>query len=381
MQIQDCSIEPAASSATDSGANPFYLLATLYGEPQLQDEVTKFRNRRAWNRYYARLLADFEREALIQLGFPAQDVTPFSQEEENALAAAFAARQGHGFAAALPPADVTVDFQNIHFKTGVEFEGFIFSTVMFSGAQFASNANFNRAVFLKESHFGRASFAGNAMFETAVFQGPAHFQDAHFADAASWKKVSFNGTVHFDGTTFKSGSNFEEARFALWAAFRSVQFAASHFVCAQFNGGTTFETSVFAGKATFSQASFADWLSFQGANFHSSSFFHKVEMKQKTIFDEASFLKEPPEFSGAKLHQGADWDTIKWPKPKGRDKIKNVLLSYERLKQRADKLEQRAAVMEALAKKMEARPILQGRLLGLPVFLLSLLGNNAPNPV
>lgn len=381
MQNQDTDVELCALQRGYANANPFYLLATLFGEPESRDEVTKARNRRAWNRFYAGLLASSEREACIERGVPAEDLKPYSQEEENKLAAAFAARQGRDFPVALPIADAFIDFQNTRFDNDADFEGFIFSNVVFSRAKFSSSANFKRAVFLKESHFEGADFAGGAVFDTSCFAGPAHFQAANIAGMASWKKAVFKGTAHFDDAKFHGGSSFEEAHFTLWAAFRNAQFAYSHFGSTQFSGGTTFEAAIFSGAAHFSHAVFADWLSFQDANFHSSSLFHKVQMKGKTIFDDTRFLTESPEFSGAKLYPGTDWEKIKWPKPKGRNKSKKFLLAYERLKREADKLEHKATAMEALGKKMRDRPLLQGRMLGLPIFILSRVAKIARNPV
>ena len=76
--------------------NAWYLLATLYGEPNgeptRQDAELRARNRTAWNRYMARALTEEDRALLRQEGHPAKELTPFSIEEMPDIEHAFEQR-------------------------------------------------------------------------------------------------------------------------------------------------------------------------------------------------------------------------------------------------------------------------------------------------
>jgi hypothetical protein len=48
--------------------NPWYLLATLYGQPTRDDQYLQIRNRTAWNRYMATTVTDDQRASLIENG-------------------------------------------------------------------------------------------------------------------------------------------------------------------------------------------------------------------------------------------------------------------------------------------------------------------------
>jgi hypothetical protein len=60
--------------------NPWYLLATLYGQPTPNDRELQARNRRAWNRYISRWLTADDR-FLLNVPSHAEETAPFSAEE------------------------------------------------------------------------------------------------------------------------------------------------------------------------------------------------------------------------------------------------------------------------------------------------------------
>jgi hypothetical protein len=62
--------------------NRWYLLATLYGEPAVDDPDLRTRNRTAWNRFMAAELAENDRLQLSNSGrHTADELTPLSTEE------------------------------------------------------------------------------------------------------------------------------------------------------------------------------------------------------------------------------------------------------------------------------------------------------------
>src|SRR4051794_26553379 len=73
--------------------NPWYLLATLYGQPTRDDKDLQARNRRAWNRYMTATLTNEQRGSLIEKGhLHIKDLTPFLPEELSTIEKAFLER-------------------------------------------------------------------------------------------------------------------------------------------------------------------------------------------------------------------------------------------------------------------------------------------------
>jgi hypothetical protein len=76
--------------------NPWYRLATLYGEQTkgancwTWDKELAAKNRMAWNRWMARVLSDEQRATLVGKGLPEQELLPLTPAETSALRSAFA---------------------------------------------------------------------------------------------------------------------------------------------------------------------------------------------------------------------------------------------------------------------------------------------------
>src|ERR1700749_4938237 len=105
--------KPALRPANE---NPWYCLATLYGElpeegewrrkesfgkwPEdrilrdLDVEEIVNKNRTAWNRWAASKMSDVERSSLLKNGIPPHELAPLNPEEESAFRQAFVARTG-----------------------------------------------------------------------------------------------------------------------------------------------------------------------------------------------------------------------------------------------------------------------------------------------
>jgi hypothetical protein len=73
--------------------NPWYLLATLYGEPspftRIQGVELQTRNRTVWNRLMAHTLSNERRRFLVQLGCPEIGLLPFTEGEADCAEANF----------------------------------------------------------------------------------------------------------------------------------------------------------------------------------------------------------------------------------------------------------------------------------------------------
>ena len=65
--------------------NPWFLLATLYGQPPPGETQLKFRNRMAWNRYMANALSRERREELVDQGrCSKEEMVPIAVQEIDA---------------------------------------------------------------------------------------------------------------------------------------------------------------------------------------------------------------------------------------------------------------------------------------------------------
>src|SRR4051812_39844448 len=108
--------EPAKTPKFDANDNPWYRLATLYGEPARDDYELHAKNRVAWNRYMAGRLTDEARAALSKAkGYPTKELMPFSPDEFEALAQEFTKRGGSPVPIPLPIVGGKISFSGIRF--------------------------------------------------------------------------------------------------------------------------------------------------------------------------------------------------------------------------------------------------------------------------
>jgi hypothetical protein len=371
---------PPGALKVAANENAFYLMATLYGEPPWWDHVIKAQNRLAWNRYFASHLKEAERKRLVAEGFSVEDLTPLSFEEQQEIAEVFLERQGLGHQASPPAAqpspDAFIDFTQVKFACDIGFDGYFFPNVSFSDAEFGARADFKQAVFLESVDFDGAIFTNGVVFENTLFVSAAQFEATTFVDWFTCKNAIFNGSANFENAIFDGGANFERASFSLWAAFNCAKFlSAANFETVQFSGGVNFEAAIFAGGACFTRTNFKHWASFARTDFYAASQFVNAEMHDKCSFDGASFLNEPPQFFGAKLHEGMNWESIIWPKPNGPDRARSFIMAYERLKHEMERLHKRADAMDFFVLEMQSRRILQGPFFGLPLALYWFVSN------
>jgi uncharacterized protein YjbI with pentapeptide repeats len=375
---------PVKTKADD---NPWYLLATLYGKPVgppegPHDFELNARNRMAWNRYITskEMIGEETRAHLIEAGrHSAEELTPFSETELEAVGTAFTERSGGTALLANLTSDridfsgsmfdffyaerfvfpTECDFRNAtfsgaayfrgatffsfaHFENAnfsyADFESAIFSSLArFENATFSNIANFQSATFSSLAYFENAKFPNTALFENATFSSLAEFRGATFPDHANFKSATFSlGT--FENATFTKTAEFESAKFPGPASFKSAKFSgtarfgSAKFSSTAFFGSAKFSDAAFFGSATFSglfttfeNATFSSLATFESATFSSvyftgavfsqRAYFINVEMNSLTKFTDVVFESEPPMFFGAKLHEGTVWRGVRWPDP------------------------------------------------------------------
>ena len=354
---------------------PWYLLATLYGVPEEGDEELQTKNRAAWNWLMATRLSEEHRTALItKKSFTEEELSAFTPAEIEAAEAAFVARGGapSSFRELTEPS-VTIDFSNLQFESGIQFDVFLFSGTNFSGATFTGYAWFRNATFTGNAWFDNATFTGNAWFQNATFTGGpsfrnatftgnARFDNATFTGGASFERATFTGGAWFRNATFTGNAWFDNATFTGYASFERATFAGgAWFRNAAFAGGASFERATLTGNAWFDNATFTGGASFGRATFTRESSFTNSEMKSETSFETAIFKTTPPGFFGAKLHQGTDWHDVTWPeRPRDAETAVRFVRAYEPLKLEMDRLKKHEDELNFFALEMQAREVMYG---------------------
>jgi uncharacterized protein YjbI with pentapeptide repeats len=300
--------------------SPWVVLATLYGKPlDFEDRDLIDRNRLAWNRYMASIIREDQKALLLRLGYPIEELTPFSTDELHPVQARFAERS-HLFGSINPIpseidfSDITIDFflaQRFFFPIGITFSGSTFSDlVAFAGAIFFETANFIGTTFSGPSVFTGASFRGVAVFKGATFSDLASFGDAIFLDRADFGGVTFN------------------------------------------------------------------WVNFGGTIFDSIASFVNADMKAETKFNTVKFRGTPPVFFGAKLHEGTIWQNAQWPNPPiNAEQASEFINAYEWMRLEMERLKKYEDELDFFALELQSRQVLLGFWRGLPVALYGFLCN------
>ncbi len=367
--------------------NPWYLLATLYGVPIVDDQHLRDQNRSTWNRYFASNLHEETRTKLIgEKRHTEGELTPFSPQELRAIEAAFAERcKASGKEFALPVSEAGIDFSNVEFKQIAWFVGYLFSSganfggatfsgaAFFDGAAFSLGANFGGATFSNLANFGGATFSGGASFDRATFSLGASFGSATFSGGATFCRATFSVVADFEGATFSGRvASFDRATFSGGAHFDGATFSdTADFEGATFSGEAYFHGATFCGMAFFYGAIFSLPAYFKKATFFSECSFINVEMKAETSFEAAIFKTEPPCFFGAKLHQGTIWRGVTWPKkPEDKEEAGDFIDAYACLKLEMDRLKKHEDELDFFVLELQSREVLLGRWeWGLPTWL------------
>jgi hypothetical protein len=197
--------------------NPWYLLATLYGEPEgsiqyLIENELMARNRIAWNRYFAEAIRI---KLSVEEQHAADELTPFSPDELHGVAEAFAERcKVSSKKFSLPAATDHINFSNVEFGQRVYFQRYYFSwPTFFDEAIFSGYARFDGAIFSDYTSFRGAKFSRPGDFKRARFSGTANFNGTIFFDWASFEGSTFGGHASFINTEMRTDTSFNGATF------------------------------------------------------------------------------------------------------------------------------------------------------------------------
>jgi hypothetical protein len=334
--------------------NPWYCLATLYGEQPAQgawDRDLAAKNRAAWNRWTTGVLSDEQRANLVKNGFSESELLPLTSAEKSAFCIAFVSRSGREGEVPPNPAEVA-DFTRTDFDRVVIFGGFLYAVdASFSHARFSERADFGRALFFGHADFGSATFSGFAHFLSATFSGSADFRSVTFSERADFRYATFSDFAHFLSAKFSGSADFRSATFSLSANFGSATFSGeTSFLSATFFERVTFHSTAFSERVDFRYATFSGYADFlstmfsESADFASATFlvranFINAQFADNTVFAHVDFRTNVPDFRGAKMHEATEWHGANWPlAPRDRDTAQAQVYAYERLKKEMEQL-------------------------------------------
>ena len=363
-----------------ANTNPWYLLATLYGAPSLQNDAAdadlQWRNQTAWNRYMAVFLSDQAKAWLLNsMRFRPEEIRPFSEHEAEEVRNSYVDRchRGNVRLRAPPTLFQQIDFTNLHFDTSFAASRYLFpAPVNFSGTKFSGPANFTGATFIGWCLFRNADFTSWVNFPDVEFVSWANFGNALFSGETSFHRTTFRNQIRFTKATFYDQTSFRRAAFLDIADFRGTEFADSidfedvnfsataGFDGARFSYWTSFRSATFANVASFIGARFSHTSSFERTTFYNWVHFENVAFESPTTFEDTIFGFAPPFFFGAKLQEGTVWRGIRWPRPKRAVHAGQFIDAYERLKLEMDRLRKHEDELNFFALEQQSRRILKG---------------------
>ena len=282
---------------TAANKNPWYVLATIYGEQEEGGSPLDFdwdieaKNRRAWNGW---VCADIDKEECKvrakKAGLDEADLMPLSKDELAGITKEFRKRLKDENAE-LPDRAKKIDFSKVHFSRPVTFANYIFDNYCdFSSSTFSRVTNFQSAMFRCDVNFKLMTFSRYTNFRLVTFNLEACFNSAVFGSYA-----------HFESTKFKGVARF---RFAI------------------FNGDAAFKLAKFGYITDFSFATFKFEANFRFAMFNRDAIFSSAKFEYDTMFADARFLTEVPQFHAAELYENTvfpthDKDQQNWPPLRG----------------------------------------------------------------
>lgn len=296
---------------TPANENPWYLLATVYGEQAEGVEWHRFdrglaeKNRIAWNRWMAPALSEDSKAELIAAGYAAFELSPFDETEHEQFLRVFAARAGYSVVHPPKPHGL-ISCRRVEFLRPVNFERFVFN----SGAFFCD------AAFTRDVTFSEAALSGDAVFDGASFSGVADFRKAGF-DIAFLRRASFSSIATFEEAVFSYDGVFDRATFS---------------------GATVFRKSAFFRRTSFLGA----------------------ELKSFTSFAGARFVTRAPDFRDARFSEITEWHGATWPPPpKDKNEAQQQVYAYEKLKAEMERLKKYADEQFFFAQELRARRALE----------------------
>ena len=287
------------TALTPANANPWYVLATVYGEQQSgphSDDDLHAKNRRIWNGWMCAALDASARQKLAeQLKCDVAELAPLKDQEREDLDAEFNTRLPDSEG---PDPKAAINFNRTYFETYTRFDGFVFPVY----------ADFQAATFSDMADFKAATFSDRAVFEATTFSSLANFSDGTFSNLANFSDGTFSGWAIFESATFRDNAYFRSANFSDWAYFRSANFSdMADFEAAIFRGLADFEAATFLGRAIFSgRMIFSEKAIFKAAIFRGLADFDSATFSRRAVFDSATFSGKA-DFDSATFSGGANF--------------------------------------------------------------------------
>ncbi len=183
---------------TAANKNPWYVLATIWGEqPEgaelfYHDQELAKKNREAWKSWVSGKVSAKIRDE-------------------------FFARMGEG--AKLPARSEKQDFSNLYISKLFIVEGFDFWGPSFNNTVFHKGCSFSHANFRGDTAFEKADFCNETSFFHASFRRKVKFCGATFCHKTFFRGVKFGDSVRFDGARFECVAEFDAAEFEYATVF------------------------------------------------------------------------------------------------------------------------------------------------------------------
>jgi len=300
--------------------NPWYVLATIYGEqeegatPWEFDEVLAEKNRWAWNGWYCGGLSGPERkDRADKIELKQGDFAPLTDAEVAALTKKLRARLNDQ-TAELPAVTESIDFSEVYFSRFVSFEKYVCEKYSdFRSATFRDYADFRSTAFSGDADFRSATFIGDAYFRSATFSSPAYFSSATFSGETYFNSTMFSGYADFNSAMFIGDAYFRSATFIGDAYFRSATFSGpADFSSATLSGPADFSSAMFSGDADFSSATFSGDADFSSAMFSGDADFSSAMFSGNTDFSWHEDFEGKKEQHPARFFQAADFSSAKF---------------------------------------------------------------------
>lgn len=281
VRADGCAVRKDGMVLQPANKNPWYVLATIYGEQPdgasrlHHDKALAKKNGNAWNQWFFGGELNTIREGKArELGVDFKKYQRLNDKDVERLTMLLRKRLNDN-KAVLPDPDLEIDFSGTYFDKNVCFIGFEFSKDIDSTrSQFSKNALFYSARFWGNSFFIEATFGGHADFRNAVFCFSANFREASFSDVALFEKVIFGSNSCFSSATYYSGASYEAAAFKGHADFDWYEYIGKSPYPVRFFGKVDFSSAKFEAPTTFVDARFATHV----------PEFHGAELFEKTLF-------------------------------------------------------------------------------------------------
>jgi uncharacterized protein YjbI with pentapeptide repeats len=214
--------EKETPKLTPAEENPWYVLATIYGEEP--SWLIQNRNQRVWNAWAMQELNDEEKQRMVAVDRNLSSPTFANWRAiENEVKKLFNKR--------LPdenlPDPSYIVFSGIEFIKGVDLSNYVFAgPVIFDNTAFLSEVTFSGSIFTKYITFNKTTFKQRVDFTEATFSNKTIFNDTTFQSLVDFGGAAFGRNVHFsavcEGVSSFFQCSFEKSINLMTSKFKSA---------------------------------------------------------------------------------------------------------------------------------------------------------------